>query len=801
MIKSYIKIAWRNLWKHKFHSMINMVGLAAGLIFVLLIYAYIWQEKEVNASLRNVENQYLISSEYKKPGYGIPLTTLGPLPKALKEEYPHLVANYYRIDGISCIVSHGDIVYEENAAVGDSTLLEMFGFDLVEGSTSGVLNDPFSVVITEAVAIKFFGTNRALNKTLQIRSFSGEVHDFKVTGVLKETSQNSVISLTKDMQNTIFLPTASADYFGRSIDNWNNVYIAGFVELQAGVTPDMLDRPIETLLRQHADPELASNLTPVLKPLKTYYLDDNFGAVRKMLLTLSIIAGFIMLMAVVNFINISISKATGRLKEIGVRKLMGSKRSQLVLQLGTESLVIVIISGVLGLMLYPILAPLFAKVLGKSMPSLFRLPFLVFFNYGFGVVVTGILAGIYPALRLTSVRTVNSIKGKFFGNEKSLVRKALLSFQFMVAMVVLIAAIVISNQVSLFFGKDIGYNKEHLITAQVPRDWSEEGLQHIQALRSALSEIPEVESVSLSYDVPGAPGSGTQNIFKQGDLSNGVNVQTIMSDEYFAEAYGLELLAGDFFTPTKGLISDVPKVVVSNKVVKSLGFNDPQSAVGQSISMNDGAFNVQIVGVTNDFHFHSMHEALTPVMWWNVKFTNQYRYFTVRLKAGSIGSSLAAVESKWKALMPQAPFEFTFMDSTLEKMYQSELQLRRAALLATVLTSIIVFLGIIGLVSLSIQQKVKEIGIRKVLGASISGLTGLFVKDFIVVFFVAVFISSPIAYFLMRQWLNGFYLKIELNAFYFLGPVSLLGFVALMLITVQTIKVATNSPANSLRDE
>ena len=264
MLKSYIKIAWRNLWKNSFHSLISSIGLVLGFVFCLLIFAYIWQEKMVNANLKNIDQQYMIGSHYKTQGYGIPLTTIGPLPKALKEEYPHLVSNYYRIDGITCIVSHDEKIYEESAALGDSTLLAMYGFELIEGDSETALKEPFSVVITEAVALKYFGTNRALNQTLSIRNFGGEKRDFNITGVLKSTSENSILRLNENMYNDIFLPISNAEYFGRSVENWGNVYIAGFIELQLEITPEMLEKPMQQLLEKHADPQLVENLVPVI---------------------------------------------------------------------------------------------------------------------------------------------------------------------------------------------------------------------------------------------------------------------------------------------------------------------------------------------------------------------------------------------------------------------------------------------------------------------------------------------------------------------------------------------------------
>src|SRR5690606_15246837 len=282
MIKNHIKTAWRNIRKRKFHAIINIIGLVSSMAFVLLIDAYVWQTYQVNSGHRHQDRQYLLQREYKKTWISLELTTVGAPPKALREEYPHLVANYYRIDGLTCIISNGTVVHEESVSLGDSTLLDMFGFELYAGNPSTALTAPFSVVLTEPAAMKYFGKKEVLGENLTIRNFAGEKQDFIVTGVLKPTVQNSVMELNAALSSSIFLPMASEQYFGRNVDNWNNLWIAGFIELQENVRPEQLTIPIQDLLKQHADEQVAANLMPQLKPLSSYYLDDNKGAIRQL---------------------------------------------------------------------------------------------------------------------------------------------------------------------------------------------------------------------------------------------------------------------------------------------------------------------------------------------------------------------------------------------------------------------------------------------------------------------------------------------------------------------------------------
>ncbi|WP_312188541.1 ABC transporter permease, partial [Sphingobacterium sp.] len=368
------KIAWRNIGKKKVQNLINLIGLICSITFLLLVGAYIWDVYQVNSNIKNIDRQFLLQSKYKKEGFGIDLTTLGALPKALQDNYPDLIDNYYRLDGLTGIVANGAIIHEEGMSLGDPSLLTMFGFELLAGDANTALNNPFSVVISDKAALKYFGQVDVLGKTLQIKNFKGEKHDFEITAIIKTKLQNAVMDLTKNMHADIFLPLVNEQYFGRSIDNWNNPYIAGYIELKPGVSLARVNAAIETLVRKNTDKEFASQYSPNLKALKTYYLNDNQGAIRSMIQTLIWVAAFILVMAIINFINFSIAQHITRLKEIGVRKIMGSSRLQLIRQLMTEYILIVAIASFISLPLYSAISPIFEHILMRKLPSLIELP-------------------------------------------------------------------------------------------------------------------------------------------------------------------------------------------------------------------------------------------------------------------------------------------------------------------------------------------------------------------------------------------------------------------------------------------
>jgi len=804
MLKSYFKIAWRNLRKHQFHAAINVIGLACGLAFALAIGAYIWQESTFDCQLKNLSNQYVLQSEWKSPEMGMPITTLGALPKALKEEYPNFVRNYYRFDGITCILSRGEQIFNEEAALGDSTLLSMYGLPLLAGNAATALIDPFSIVITDDIALKYFGKTDVLGEQLAVKNFNGENHPFTITAVLDKLPANSVTNLNSALNNKVFFSSTAISFFSRNLDSWQNAFIVGYLELQPGVSPQMLKQPLQNLLKKHTDENIVKNLTPILNPLANYHLEKDNDLIKKMLYTLSLIAGFILFMAIINFINISINGSISRLKEIGVRKVMGSSRRQLSIQFLGESILMVSIAFFIALFLYPFIAPIFSTILGQELPGIFAFPWTVWICLLLAALAIGLLAGLYPALRLSSLRTVLSVKGKIppnLGNASFL--RSLVSFQFVIALGVFMAAGIISRQVSLFFSDNLGYDKESLLTLPLPRDWSETGLSHVKAIQQSLKDLPDVENISLAYDVPGGQGlmsHGSLGLAREiGMGGQQVSAQYMVADTAFASTYKIPMVAGKFLDDQ--INPDVAKIVLTENAIKSLGFSNPSDALNQQVYLKPNDMPAIITGISKDFYAASMRDPLSPVVWTNVKADNLFRFFNIRLKSGNLGRQLAGLEKEWKELLPGAPFEYHFVDENIDSLYKTELQLKNAAYVATLLSSIIVLLGIIGMISLNVQKRKKEIGVRKVLGATINSIIVLFMKDLLIAFTAAVVIACPLVYLFISKWLENYSMQITLTPLFFALPVLLLALVAASIIGLQTFKTARSNPVDSLRDE
>ncbi|MEN0047816.1 MAG: ABC transporter permease [Bacteroidota bacterium] len=802
MLLHYIKLALRTIWKNRIFSTINILGLAVGITCFLLVGGYVWQEWQVNRSLRNLDHQYIIQSKWKQPNMGIESTTVGYLPRALKDHYAHLVANYYRFDGVTSNVANGEKVFREGLQVGDSTLLNMYGFSLKYGDEKTALDEPFSLVLTTEKAQKYFGKEDVVGKSLTIENFSGEWQEFKITGVLEKDAQNSITNFSVNNDNHFFIPTNTLRFFRRSIDNWQSIYTVGYLELQAGVQADQLIAPMKQLIQDHTQAHIADNLNPYLVPLKSYYLDVGKGAVRKMIYTLSAISFFILLMAIINFVNIAVSKADLRKKEIGVRKVLGSLRTALMTQFYVEALLLVTFSTIIGLGLYALTRPLASSFLSNEIPSLLD------FSWHFGmlllglIVVVSLLAGTYPALIISGFQPIQAMKGQLTRvRDKAFLHKGLLAFQFFVAAVVLIGASIINQQVNHFFSKDLGYDKSYVITAPVSREWTPEGVQKMETFRKQLTMLAAVEQVSLSYSIPSGNTAGQQALFKMGaDSTNTVAAESIMVDANYAETYNLEMAAGEFHHPANATRA-VEGLLLNESASKALGWENPAETVGKRIRLVNIPVPFEVKGIIKDYHYNSLHEAIQPAVFLSVSTTNLYRYFSIKLQAGNINEALASVQQKWSELMPTTPFDYQFQDETFADLYIREVRLKKAAYVATFLAIVIALLGVFGLLALGIQKRTREIGIRKVIGARAFNIIALFLRDFLPVVLLASLLACPVAWYFSKSWLAAYTYRIPMTILPFLSTLLLLGGITVVLIILQSLRASAMNPVEAIKEE
>ncbi|WP_143059055.1 FtsX-like permease family protein [Chitinophaga arvensicola] len=570
--------------------------------------------------------------------------------------------------------------------------------------------------------------------------------------------------------------------------------------LKPGVTAAQLKVPLKTLLKENTSPDVQRSLEVVPMALKNAYLTMYKGIAGKMIVVFSLIALFILLMAIINFVNISIGNSLTRLKEIGVRKAMGGRRRQLIFQFITESILVAAFSFLLALGLFFLLRPYFSLMIGKEIAGLSSLPTWFAVLPVLVIGTTGLLAGIYPAFVLSAQPSVTALKGKLRNiKEKLLFRRSLVTVQFVTAIVVFVAAIVIDKQVSYFFNSDLGFTKDKVVTVPVPRDWTPAGVAHMKLMRDEFRAMPEVKEAAFAYEIMDGANSGSAMIYRpENDSSTAIAAARLSTDEYFLKTYNIKLNAGAFY---EGNAGDSAKIVINEAAVKALGWKSAAAAINQPLRLYNFNQVLYVSGVTRDFHFGSLHDAITPVYFQPVEAQNIYRFISFQLRPGNTTAQMAALQRKWQTVFPDTPFDFRFLDDSLAQLYETETQMQRAAKAATVVALMIVLLGVLGIVTLSITKRGKEMGIRKVLGASGLNITLLFIKEFSGIIIVSNLIAWPLSWYLLQHWLMDYAYSIHMGAFPFVGVGVLMTVLVAAVIIVMTRRLAATDPVRSLRTE
>jgi putative ABC transport system permease protein len=803
MLKNYITIAVRHLTRHKLFSVINIFCLALGLAFSLIILVYVIRQEHVNSDLRDVNNQYLLHSKWKIPNMGLEITTLGPLAKTMRDEYPGLVADYYRYNPVINVVSAGDKHFKVDISIGDTTLVSMFGFPLLYGNKEHAFANDNSAVITEAMAMKLFGRKDVINEVINIQTtVNGATQVYSVSAVLKDLPYNSVTGLLGD-EYSVYLPTTGNRYYqgGDPTISWSEIYEIGFVELKPGIKSNDLEEPFKRVIKKYNPEFVAKKLSIDLQPIKSFYMDTAGGAVKKTILTLSLIAAFILLMAVINFININIGTSSYRLKEIGLRKVFGGAKIQLVIQFMTEAMLLTGIAAIISLFMYEMLLPSFDQVLKVRLESLWQFGFSQLWWLLMLILVVGFISGVYPAFVLSSADTILSVKGK---NDKAKgglgLRKVLLVIQFSTAIIVFICALNVSKQVSYFFNKDPGYNKDQLLVITAfPKQWDSAGVIRIENIRQGLMQLGVVKDATVSFEIPERKPPNTNDFTPlQKNADHRIVMPTINADENYASTYGLQLNEGSFFTHGGSYVPG--QIVINESAEKELGLT-PGAAVGKKIQLPAVKRWATVAGVVKDYFYAGMQTQIEPVAFMHINDTRNYRYLTVKIKSPDIPGAINKIRNKYKEMSPGSPFEYFFMDEKYKSLYSEELQLKKAADIASVLNLAIVLMGIFGVVAFTLNKRTKEIAMRKVLGAGAGNIIFLFIKEYALLILLANMIAWPFAYQISGSWLQNYAERVDQNAVPYLLVGAFVFISAFILIIAQCYKVAMMNPVNSLRVE
>jgi putative ABC transport system permease protein len=808
MLKNYFTIALRHLARHRLFSVIMVCCLATGITFSMIIGGYIRNQEKVNSALRDVGNQYWIKSKWKVKGLGMDILTLAPLAKTMKGEYPDLVAGYYRYNPVGTVISVGDgpeTYFKENVAICDTTLVSVYGFPVLYGDQGNAFPTISSAVITESVAMKWFGKKNVVGRSIGMQTTgAGEFQRYTISAVLKDIPDNSVTALTLlGNHYEVFVPGIGNRFYGPGdiTASWVGASEVGFLELRPGVKPRDLDAPFRQVLAKYTRDPVTNNLEVELAPLPDNYLKENNGAVQRMVTTLGLIAGFILLMAIINFVNITIGTSAYRLKEIGLRKVFGSAQRQLIFQFIIEAWLLTFLAAVISVGLYQLLIPVFDQVLNT------RLVPVTHFSLGdiglllSGVVGVGFLAGIYPAFILSRYAVVNSIKGKMATAKGGWgLRKTLLVVQLSLASGVFIATLNVSRQVNYVFSKDLGYDKEQLLVIDAfPKQWDSAGVVRMEGIRDGLLRLPAVKAASLSWEVPDRMPPTTFDLMSLPGAGNRrITLEMMWGDEDFAATFGLKVIEGSFFGDPNSYVPG--RVVLNESAAKVLGLTLGKAA-GALVQMPDGRGQVTVAGVVKDFHYSGLQQTIEPLVFFHVRETKSYRYLTLKLVSSDISRVVDQVRAQWKELSPHAPFGFSFMDDRFEALYRADLQLKKAAGIATGLNLLIVFLGIFGIVAFTLTRRNKEMAVRKVLGAGLVDIIRLFFQDYAGLIVLANLIAWPLAYVVTDRWLSSYAYRITQDIGPYVAVGAIIFVTAFVLIAAQCLKTARANPVRSLRAE
>ena len=801
MLKNYFIIAVRHLTRHKLFSAINIFCLGIGIAFSMLIGNYIMQEKNVNLFLRHANNQYLIKSKWKVANMGMPITTVAPLAKALKDNYPALVENYYRFNPLTNVVSAGEKHFKVNISICDTSFVSMYGIKLLQGDPHQAFPNNSSAVISRDLAMKLFGTANAVNKTISVATTSLGKQDFLVSGVLETMPYNTVNQIIDKEGYDVFVPFEGNRLFGQqaNMDDWNDVFKIGMIELKRGVTPRDMAAPVNQLLARHLPDNLKGLLQVEFVNLNDYYLKDhNEGAAQQMIGTLFIVAVFILLMAIINFVNISIGTSTYRLKEIGLRKVFGSARQQLIIQYLVESILLTFIATIISLCIYEGMRPFFNQLLNTQIEPVWQFSkaqagcLLLF------VTVLGLIAGLYPALALASANIIHAVKGKIDMARGGLIlRKTLLVVQFTLAIFIFISALTVSKQVTYFFKKDLGYNKEQLLVITAfPKQWDSAGVLKMESIRDGLAQSRVVKSATMAFEVPDRIPPITTDLLPQGGEKKPIVVPTIGADQYYASTFGLTLKEGTFLE-NRFSTSRQSEIVLNETAVKALRLTSP---VGALVTMPNG-FTFKVAGVVKDYNITSFQQHIGPLAFIPTRLVRSYRYLTVKLNTADISNGIREVKKKWQEFSPGSPFEYTFMDDRFQSMFEAELKLKKATRLATVLNLCIVFMGIFGVVAFTLAKRTREIAVRKVLGADVKNILLLFIRDYAPLIVIANIIAWPLAYMTTDHWLQNYAYRVQQNITPYLTVAVAISIATFAFIAAQCYKTANSNPVKNLRTE
>ena len=809
MFNNYFKIGVRNLWRHKSFAAINILGLALGIATCLLIMLYVQNELSYDRFNDKANQIVRVTFHGKMNGGEIKeATVMPPVAQTFKKDFPEVLDAVRLRSYGTPRVSYGDKIFREDPiAFVDPNFFQVFTLPFIKGDAITALQQPNAVVVSGSVAKKYFGNSNPIGKVLLFKDNNNT--SLTVTGVYKDIPANTHFERFGMLASMATLPEAKENTWMASNFYTYLVLPQGYdyKKLQAKL-PQEVDKYIGPQLQQAMGVTISqfrqsgNDISFQLQPLTSIHLHSDLtgdmqpsGDIQYVYI-FSAVAVFMLLIACINFMNLSTAGASKRAKEVGVRKVMGSVKSQLVRQFMVESLLLTTVALVFAILLMQAALPYFNQLTHLNLSlqltsNPYILPALILFG-----LITGFLAGSYPAFFLAAFNPITVLKGKFTSGKKSIgLRSALVVFQFFISISLIIGTIIVYQQLSYIQHKKLGYNKDQVIVVQESY-WLG---NNEEAFKQQLLQDPRVKNVSSSGYLPAGPSYGNNFlVYADNHSSQLINTLNYQVDYNYIPALGMQVVAGRDFSKSFG--ADSTAIIVNETAARAFGWNR-NDAMQHTLSRsnNDGKITTyHVIGIVKDFHFKSLHELITPLV---MTLGTDNSNIIVKAKTADIAGLLSSMKKDWNALTTQAPFAYSFLDDRFNNMYQSEQNIGLLLGIFAGLTIFVACLGLFALVTFSAEQRTKEIGIRKVLGAQVSGIATLLSREFIKLIGIAFIIASPVVWWVMNKWLQEFAYRIQISWWVFAMAAIAIIIIALFTVSFRAVKAALANPVKSLRTE
>ena len=802
MIRNYLKQTWRSLVKNKTYSVLNIVGLSVGLTCFTLIALWINDELSYDKFNTNYDRIVRLTGiEKREAGINESAVSSAPMAKALKDDYPE-IENTVRFDMHEELVMHnGQQVLQPGILLTDPSIFDIFTYRITKGNIHSALNEPYSIILTRSTAKKYFGEADPMGKVLVIymNDSTGRGAPYTVTGVMPDPPKNAHFTFSM-LASFKTVEVANPDVL--TVDGWGDASFYTYLLLKKGVDHKALSNKIAQFYGKYIGDRFdiwRHIYFYKLQPLRDIHLRSDLQyeiaatGNAKQVYIFSTIAIFILLLAGINYTNLATARSVNRAKEVGIKKVVGAGKRQLLLQYLFESVFTGILAFGLSVTLSVLLQPFFYQLTGKDL-SLFSYPLLLAFLVGVTVLL-GLISGIYPAIILSGFKPIGILKGAFKSSNKGIVlRKALVISQFVITIILVTGIIIISSQMSYIKHKDLGYDKDGLIFLLV--HGNTDVINGYNAFKNEVLSSPLVFGATVSNTLLGSLGSGGSETVDANDNPLQVNTSRLRVDADYFKVHGIKLIAGQNFGIHAGTDSVRP-IILNENAIRTFGWKDPGTAIGKSFIM--GGQPGKVIGVVKDFHFSTLQHLISPL----VIFPSQDRFSRITLKVdvSKLPQTTVWLEKTWKKHFPSALLDYSYSENAFEDQYREEAKFSTIFFYFSILSLLIACLGLYGLISYTTIQKTKEIGIRKVLGATANGIAAMLSGSFLKLVLVACVIAMPVAWYIMNRWLEDFAYRTHI-AWWMFGIAGILVLViALITVSFEAIKAAIANPVKSLRTE